>query len=228
MDYNKIKNRIFYSKELKTAHGKESPVKGYGSAGSYVREVQSYVETVAAVNGLDMEYCSVLALTKYLGIAPYGIEGEIAIKELLGSAYDKTKISLKKLANIAEESPNEQLKKDLTDLNNNIDDDHLSNEAKLVAFVEDALKSYSLLTPEEQEKLGGSILENTMINGIHKDENGILQRSEWQEKISKVVANREKRPDEERVSKIKNKIKDTMINAALDEQSVIENILGEI
>ncbi len=225
MDYNKIKNRIFYSKELKTAHGKESPVKGYGSAGGYAREVQRCVETVAVVNGLNRDYCSVLALTKYLGIPPYGIEGEIAIKELLGSAYDKTKISLEKLANIAEESPNEQLKKDLTDLNNNIDDDHLSNEAKLVAFVEDALKSYSLLTPEEQEKLGGSILENTMINGIHKDENGILQRSEWQEKISKVVANREKRPDGERVSEIKNKIKDTIINATRDEQSVIENIL---
>ena len=33
MDYEEVKQRIFYSKQMRDIHKKQSPIKGYGTAG---------------------------------------------------------------------------------------------------------------------------------------------------------------------------------------------------
>jgi len=54
MDYEEVKQRIFYLKQMRDIHKKQSPIKGYGTAGEFVRELQRYAETVALGNHLGI------------------------------------------------------------------------------------------------------------------------------------------------------------------------------
>jgi len=229
-NYGDIRRKIIYSKIMKSLHGKESPIYGYSDAGNYVRDLESHVATVATLNGMNSDYCSVLALTRFLGLPPYGREGAIAIKELFGKNYNETTINMERFKVITGLTSEAKMKEDLIALSKHteVDTNQLSNEARCVMYVEDALRDYNLLSPNEREKLGDVVLKNAMLNGIKKDESGKLQRSNLQRKISMTVSERENNEiNDERVEKAKNIMRSRMISAVLDEQAIIENIIGD-
>ncbi len=188
MDYNELKNKILYSKAMRDLHSKKSPVRGYLDIGAYARDVQRYTDTVALVNDLNPDYCSVLALADVLGIPPYWEEEKLALKELLGDAYDKVDVSVAKLQEIAGEQISEQLKKDLRDLESQ--NETMSNEAKIVQIVKNTLEVISLMTKEEYEKMGGASLGTSILAGVKQDENGIVQSGAFLNKLIVTVIGR--------------------------------------
>ena len=225
MDYKELKNRIFYSKAMRALHSKESPIRGYSDAGAYARNIQRYTDTLALDNDLDSDYCSILALADVIGIPPYGEEGQLALKELLGNAYSKVDVSVAKLQEIAGEQIPEQLKKDLEDLefHNGI----MSNEATIVQIVKNTLEAISLMTKEEYEKMGGASLATSVFAGVKKDGTGRVQPGAFLNRLTAAVIGRKKQPDQERKGKVKEEFKKRMLDSISDKEKSIENIIGE-
>lgn len=190
MDYRELKYKILYSKAMRDLHSKKSPVRKYLDMGAYARDVQRYTDTVALCNCNDLNphYCSVLAFADALGIPPYLEEEKLALKELLGDAYDKVEVSVAKLQEIAGEQIPEQLKKDLRDLESQ--NETMSNEAKIVQIVKKTLEVISLMTKEEYEKMGGPSLAVSILEGVKQDENGRVQSGAFLNKLIMTVNER--------------------------------------
>lgn len=225
MDYKELKNRIFYSNAMRTLHSKESPIRGYSDAGAYARNIQRYTDILALANDLDSNYCSVLALGDVIGIPPYGEEGKLAVKELLGDEYNKVDVSVAKLQEIAGEQISSQLKKDLEDLE--FQNETMSNEAKTVQIVKNTLEIISLMTKEEYEKMGGASLATSIFAGVKKDETGRVQTGTFLNNLTTAVIGRKKQPDQERKEKVKKNFRKRMIDSISDEEKIIEKIIGE-
>ena len=225
MDFEKLKDRILYSNIMKELHSKQSPVRGYVDAGCYVRTLQRYVDTFALTNGLlDHDYCGVLALASVIGIPPYGKEGKLAIKELLGDAYDRKKISIARIEHIAGEPMPAQVLKDLESIEERSED--ASNEARIVELVERTLEVVALLTKEEYEKMGGCILTVAILGGIKKDQDGILRPGSLLVKFENEYMARKTGPDEDRKKKVLENFRGRIMGSVTDEEK-IEKIIGE-
>jgi len=226
MNYEELKNRIFYSKYIRELQGKDSPQKGYAEAGSYARDVQWAANIIAVNNGLDADYCSALALAEFLVVPPYGKEGEIAIKEVLGETFDKKEVIFTRVKDILKNPIEEKFKKDLGNLiqRNN---EEFSNEVICVVYAKDAVDAYSLLENKEKEKLGGTLLKTAMVTGVERGSDDKLKKSDLHKKIESLVEGRNIKIDVEKVEKVKKILEQRIINSALDEQNNIEKILGE-
>lgn len=119
-------------------------------------------------------YCSVLVLTKYLGIFPYdGDENQYTLNNF-------TEANLNEFYKITNETPPKKLIEDLRFLNGEDLSKEPSNETRLVILIENILEAVSLTTPEELEEFADAIVEGPgglkirLLSSITKDENGLI------------------------------------------------------
>ena len=227
MNYHELVNRIMYSNDMKALNSRISPINGISDAGRLARDMKSLSASVAINNKLDPDYCELLALAKYIGTPPYGKEGQIALNEILSGGFNQTNATIKRLKKIFEAEVPEKLQRDIAELNGGDAINSDSNEVRCVALLENMLETYSLLTSQEIEKMGGrAILQSALADNIKLNADGKLIATGALQKIQTAVAPRRKGLDPVRKDAAKKDFEDKMINAVVDEQT-INRLIGE-
>ena len=225
MNYEEMKRKLLFSKEVGNLERKISPIGNYLNARVLVDKVSGLSERIAMEQGLDAEYCGVLAISSYLGTVQYGKEGKIALDELLKDGFSQSKVNIELLDRILGKNYPEQLKTDLIALDEK--EKNMSPEASAVRIAEETIEYYSLLTSEEKEKLGGKSLVVALRKELIKDENGNIQKGPNFKRLEKLVSNRVGKIDENRKSKAKEVFEKRFVDVALDDRSTMDKIIGE-
>ena len=228
MYYEEVKRRIIYSREMKVLNSRISPVKGVSDARMLADRVQSMSEYIAINNGLDKDYCGVLALAKHLGIPPYGKEGKVALDEILGEGFSQANANLFVLARILDEECPERLRRDLISIHDeSLPFDQLTEEAKVVRYASETYEYFYLLNDEEKEKLGGSLLLSVLQDEIKKDGNGQLTPGKNFNRLKQIMASRRKEIDIDKKEKAKEMLQTRIMQATIEEQHFMDKIIGE-
>lgn len=154
---------------------------------------------------------------------PYGREGLLAIKELLGDAYDRKKISIARIEGIAKEPMPAQMLKDLESIEKK--SENASNEARIVMLVGRTLEVVSLLTEEEYEERGGVVWTAVVLDSIKSDRDGSLQPASRLLKYENEFLARKPEIDEERKRKILESFKRITAGLTTDDDK-IEKIIA--
>ena len=228
MNYDEIKRKIIYSKEMKILNTRKSPIKGFSDARVLADRVQQMSEYIAINNGLDKQYCGTLALAKYLGIPPYGREGRVAINEILENGFSQSEANLLVLSRILGQNCPERLKNDLISLNKeHILVEEMTEEAKVVKYAEEIYEYFYLLDNHEKEKLGGDLLISILGDEVKVDESGRVSVGRNFNRLREVMSTRKESIDIGKKDEIKQILQTRIMQATIDEQVDIDKIIGE-